>query len=192
MRWVNKILYLVIAIGAYVIAFNDYVPSDITAGLWLTKPAVIITIAVIVIFFIAKRVASIWYFGVEGARSTKLWLTLLLLPSYLFIALFITIDASGLLDNGTRKVEWPTNLVFFKDVKVACIIAGIDDAQINAGDVSTPNIWMVPRRLCSDIGDEVKNKEPGKHAYILTLSAGRLGIPYITKIVKAADPQPVQ
>ena len=180
MRLLNKLLYIAIAIGAYVIAFNDFVPSDVTMGLWLRQPIVIIVISAIVAVLLIKRVVGIIYFAPKEKRAQKLALSIFLLPSYVFIALFITIDINGLLDDKTSTVHWYTNLVFFKDMKAACISAGIDDAQLNRGD-QTPNIMLVPRHQCNSIGTDV-GTTGDRRPYLVTLSIGKLGIPYITAI----------
>ena len=181
MRLFNILFYVIVVLGAYVLAFNEYAPSDVTLGLWLKKPKVLMAIGAVVGLFIIKRVLGIVLFADKLDKARQLVGTFLLLPFYAFISLFIVININGYFDDGSRTVVVPTNLVLFKDMKIACITAAIDDKQLQAGE-RTPMILFVPRRMCQNINKDVGNGK--KHPYILMLSGGRLGIPYLADIVK--------
>jgi hypothetical protein len=139
---------------------------------------VLVVLCGLAAFFLGRRLIRIFFYSAREKMFRRLLITLFLLPSYAMLALILTINFNGLFA-GNRTLEWNTNLVFFKNMHAACILGGIDDAQLAAG-VQYADIMLVPGNFCGAIGPEVNH--PGKHPYAVTLNNGALGIPYVVGI----------
>jgi hypothetical protein len=177
----TRILYVLIAAFVYFHVLTRYAPSDVTQGLWLYKPDVVIAIGSVVGLFLAIRLVKIAFFT-NDKKIRRLLITVFFLPSYVFMALFIVIAANGLLDKQEDTRIWPTYLAYYKDMKLACVTAAYDDTMIEQG-ATEATVLFVPRDLCRNIDDAVNAKDK-KSPYAITFSTGRLGIDYILDIQK--------
>lgn len=173
-----KFAKILVVFALYAAAVYFFVPSDVTQGLWLKKQMVFYTIAALFAVLFILRLITVWFIVDYKKKERAKLATLFLLPTYALVALFITIIANGALDKGTKTIEWHTNLVYAKDMKAVCIIAGITDEQLKAG-VQQADLMLVPGTLCKEIGEVSASS---KHPYTINLSAGYIGIPYIVGI----------
>jgi hypothetical protein len=165
----------------YWAVFNQYAPSDVVHFYWLRKPEVIMLVAGGTGLFLLKRIIWIHAFARPKRYFLRYLFTLILIPSYAFISLFIVFVLNGYLDDHSRQEAWETNLVFYKDAKVACFSAGLDDDYLIPGVRQDPEVIFVSKSQCGKIGPEVENATQ-PYPYLITLSNGKFGIPYVSNI----------
>ena len=182
MRRLFKLVYLAAVAAVYGLVFHRYVPADVTQGLWLRKEPVMMALGAIFGAMLLLRIISILGSKRRDKRGLRFFMTLLLLPFYAFVSLFVMLVINGYDAPKVQADGFQTNLVYLRDLKVACITAALSDEKIEAGGVHKPTILFVPGSLCQNIEPSVA--APGKHPYILSFSGGRLGVAYLVDIIK--------
>jgi hypothetical protein len=164
----------------YYASIYQYAPSDITQGDWLSKISLLLLFARIFGLLVLYRIIKFIFFSKGKDLFIRLLSALFSLPFYALISILIILGLNGYKDDKTNTISWQTNLVYFKDFKLACIAAGIDNSQIREKNY-TPQIIFIPGKLCNILAnDTITNDTP----YSLEISAGGLSVPYVIAIEK--------
>lgn len=176
--------YGIIMLALYIAAIYRYAPSDVTMGLWLGKPHVVTTLVIMFALLLFRRLMTVLFCSNDGEVLKRTLISIFFLPSYAVFALLFAVDLNGVLDDKLTMMRWPTNIVYHKDLKLACVVGAVDDAQL-AAQVKQADIIFVPLRACRSLGAVANYADGGKHPVTMVFSNGFLGIPYIHEILQA-------
>ncbi len=166
----------------YYIALYRYAPSDVTQGDWLSKISLLLLFARIFGLLFLYRMIKFIFFSKGKPFFIRILSALFALPFYALISLLIILGMNGYKDDKTSTISWQTNLMYFKNFKLACIAAGIDNSQIREKNY-TPQIIFIPGQLCDTLAKDTISNET-LTPYSLEISAGGLSIPYVIAIEK--------
>lgn len=168
--------------GLYFAALYRYAPSDVTQGIWAFKLATILMFARIFGLFMVYHAIKFIFFSKGKSLGRRIISTMFAVPFYALVTALVMLTLNGYKDDETHTTSWHTNLVFFRDFKLACLVAGIDDYQIRRGD-NAAQLVLLPGILCSELADDGITGE-SLMPYDIKISAGSMSIPRVIAVEK--------
>lgn len=174
-----KFLFLA---ALYYVAIYHYAPSDVTQADWLSKISLLFLFGRVFGLFVMYRMVKFIFFSKGKPFFIRILSALFALPFYALISILIILGLNGYKDDHTNSISWQTNLVYFKNFKIACIAAGLDNSQIREKNY-TAQIVFLPGKLCDTLAEDTITNDT-LSPYLLELSSGAYSIPYVTSLQK--------
>lgn len=176
------LLKMLLAAMLYGVVFYSYAPSDVTQGTWLFKPGTFLLFGRIFGLFFIYRMMKLLFFSGGQSFLGRMFSALCAIPAYVFLTLLLMLFMNGFNDKQSQTTNWQTNIIYFKNFHLACVVAGIDDAELHYKTV-VADIVFVPGKFCSLLAKDTFTSHT-LTPYTMVFSDGAFSIPYVTAVEK--------
>lgn len=176
------LILALLVLTLYGAVLYQYAPSDLTQGQWLMKPGMLFLFGRIFSLFALYRMARFLFFSSGQSFGTRILSALVAFPAYIFLTFLIMFSINGYYDKHTDTSLWQTNLIQFKSLGLACVVVGIDDAELHYKNV-TADMVFVPGKFCHALSRDTIAPDH-LTPYSIEFSSGALSISYATDIKK--------